>query len=399
MAVAITGLGLLSAVGIGREAFLAGLLRGPASFPLRRFHERGVPHPSSLHAALLDDFDPASVLGRKGLRTLSRESKLLLSAATLACQDAGLDPRAWDRRDVGVVTATSFAGLEDYTQLFVDGLLTGPDSVNPAQGPQTGFNAPASQLSIRVGAEGPNVTIASGNAGAVDALLTAAGFIEDGRATTMLVGAVETLPAVAARVLADGQPSPPPDRPRPFDRERRGPVYGEAAAVFAVEDPAQATRRGAPFRCLARGGATAYEPGDGGLMEAARRALTGALGVVAAAPQDVVAVFAGANGSVAGDAAEARSLHAVFGERVPVCAVKGATGECLAAGGALQVAASLLPLERDVIPPTWGFGMPDPALPPLRVVTKEVVAAKGPVLVHGWDGGCYAACLVLTPAG
>ena len=229
---AITGLGVVTPFGVGCAPFLDGLLRGAVRFaPYARPHAR-LPQAPDLAAALLDDFDPKSVLGPKGLRTLGADAKLTLAAATLACADAGLDPETWRREDVGVLTATTFAGLADYVELYADGRVDGVDAVSPTQGPQTGFNAPASQLSIRMKAEGPNLTFANGSTSGLDALAHAAELVRIGRASIVIVACAETIPAVAAHVLVGARGT---DRPRPFDRARSGPAYAEAGVVLVVE--------------------------------------------------------------------------------------------------------------------------------------------------------------------
>jgi 3-oxoacyl-(acyl-carrier-protein) synthase len=389
-AAAITGIGVLSPLGIGAEAFADGLVLGPAPFRRRALVGGRLPDSPPLDVALLDDFDPATVLERKGLRTLGTESKLALAAAALACADAGLDPTGWDGADVGVFASTAFAGLADYVALFADGVAEGPDGVNPAQGPQTGFNAPASQLSIRVRAQGPNLTFANGSAGGLDALAAAAEFVAEGRVGTALVLGVDAIAAPAAHMLARSGTSSPP---RPFDRARDGTAYAEAAAVLVVEPAGAASRRHARVHGLVRSAAAAFEP-DGRLDEAGRRSLREALERAQAAPDDLAAVFAGANGSVEGDAAEARALGEVIGPACPVCAPKGAAGESFGAAGVIEVAAALLALRCGEVPPTHGFVEGDPTLPPLAVSHERQRPRTGLVLVHAWDPGGAAATAV-----
>jgi 3-oxoacyl-(acyl-carrier-protein) synthase len=363
----VSGLGVVSSIGVGRNAFTDALQAGRSADDL-----------------MLRDFDPVPILGRKGLRNLSRESKLLLSAATLALNDAGIEPGEYEGVDLGVFVATSLAGLADFAELFERGLADGPARVNPGQGPQTGFNAPASEVSIRLGAQGPNVTIANGSAGAIDSLGCAARAIQHGEAAIALVAGVDTVPDPAARVL-DGDGT----RPRPFDRERRGPGYGEAAVVLVLEAP---RRREARPLAIVRGVSTAFGAGAGGLEAAAGRSMASCRRMTR---DRLGAVFAGANGSVEGDASEARALSAL-GD-VPVSAVKGAVGECFGASAALQLAAAVIALGTRKMPPTVGFDVPDPALPPLRVEGAPLERGQ-PVLVHAWDADRYSACAVLGPA-
>jgi 3-oxoacyl-[acyl-carrier-protein] synthase II len=385
---------------VGKDKLFDGLVEGRTSFSIRSFNE---PERFSLlspvYAGMIEEFPVADFLGRKRVRTLSRESQVFMSAAVLACRDAQLSPGSWDRPSVGVFTATSLAGLEDYVNLFVDGLTYGAGGVNPSQGPQTGLNAPSSQLAIHMGAEGPNITLCVGATSGLEALTYAAQFIREQRMTLGLVGGVETLSFFSTHALASHTVCAN-ESPQPFDRERKGPVLAEAGVVFVVEDLIHARGRGARVLAELGGSGHAFEPDatHREVMErASLRAIEQGLRDEAVGANGVDAVFASANGHRVGDASEAKVLSQVFGDRVPIYAVKGSVGECLAAGSAIQVAAALLSLnDEGVVPATQGFETPDPELPPL-CVTREPIAIKPKrILVHSLDPHGYAASLLLN---
>lgn len=270
-AVAITGVGCLTALGTGRDA----LGDGPAR-----------------EGSRVEDARIAAVVGTKGVRTFNRESRLFTAAGILACADAGLDPATWDRRGVGVFCGTMRAGLEDYASLYADGVREGPDAVNPAQGPQTGLNAPAAQLSIHLGAEGPNMTFSSGLASSTDALAYAADFLRAGRADVVLAGGVETLAPVIA--------------------EDAGPP-GEAAAVLVLEREETARERGAEIRAVLAGSGNAFDAG-GDAGEAGARAIAAALADAGleAEPDPSVTSVPGALGRTHGAAGALQAAAAVF---------------------------------------------------------------------------------------
>jgi 3-oxoacyl-(acyl-carrier-protein) synthase len=323
-----------------------------------------------------------------------------MSAAVLACRDAQIVPGSWERESVGVFTGTNFAGLENYVNLFVDGLTYGTGFVNPSQGPQTGLNAPSSQLAIHMGAEGPNVTLCSGATSGLEALSYAAEFIRERRMAFGLVGGVETLSYFSAHALASHS-NPAGESPKPFDRDRKGPVLAEAGVVFVVEDLIRARARGARVLAELGGAGHAFEPEATrrDLERASVRAIEEGLRDESVEATEVEAVFASANGHQVGDASEAIVLHQTFGDRIPVYAVKGSVGECFAAGSALQVAAALLSLNEGVVPATQGFETPDPELPPLRVTREPIVLKPKRVMVHSLDPHGYAATLLLNQPG
>jgi minimal PKS chain-length factor (CLF/KS beta) len=163
--------------------------------------------------------------------------------------------------------------------------------------------------------------------------------------------------------------------------------------VLVAEPAATARARRAVVRATIEHVATAYSPCDD-LGDAARRALRDALAGAEVGPGAVAACFAGANGSVDGDACEAGALAAELGPDVPVCAIKGGIGECMGASAVAQLAVAVCALERGVVPPTPGFGALG-ELAPLHVTTAAEPLAGDSVVVHAWDGRCSAGAALL----
>lgn len=391
MVVAITGLGIISPYGSGPSPLMEGLLRGlPA-----RSGRRLVKLPGStadFAITSVDDRDVTAALGTQPRRGLNPEIAILLAAACLAMADAGLEHEQGDA--TGVAVSTRHAGLQDYAELFQAGISHEVGAINPARGPLTGLNAPAAYLSIRLRARGPNMTMSNGAVGGLDALAYGVEALHDGHARRMLVGGVEAHPPVAGEQLATRDHATTVIRGLPFDRRRRGPALGEAGVVVVLEEASQALRRGARVRAQVSVATNAFSPSDD-LVEASRRSLTQALDAGSTDHNAVAAAFAGANGSIAGDAAEAHALYQLFGGRVPICAIKGAVAEAGGAGGLTQVAIAALCLERRILPPTIGFQLRDPQLPALRILTSPQALGPGPVLVHSWDEACCSASVVM----
>ncbi|HEY2283062.1 MAG TPA: beta-ketoacyl synthase N-terminal-like domain-containing protein [Solirubrobacteraceae bacterium] len=389
--IVITGLGIVSPYGIGA----APLARAVMSDQLaqRLCTTSGWPHAAArtLPCARVAESDVAAVLDGEPRGFLNAESRLLLAAARLALADARRSDDGM--QNTGIAVSTRHAGLQDYADLFWTGLAAaeeptashvGRTRISPAQGPQSGLNAPAAHLSIRLGAKGPNITFTNGAVGGIDALAYAVGALRSGRATTMLVGGVDVIPQVTHGLPMEDSGPDVPLAPRPFDRDRSGPLLSEAGVIAVLEQAQQAEIRGVPIQASVRAVSATFAP-NRDLKRASVRSLISALSACSLAPHEVRAVFAGANGSIAGDAAESHALHAVFGDSTAVCAVKGATADSLGAAALVQLAAAVSSLRRRWIPPTAGFQSPGQDIAAIRILTAPEPLLPGPVVVHAWD--------------
>ena len=355
----ISGLGVVSPIGIGRHEFWNGLKNGEAGIrPISLFETDGLPcHDAGEIAA----FEPETFLGRKGLKYLDRSTQLASCATALAFADAGLTPVANGRGGVGLVLGTMFGSVESISAFDRQILQEGPRSVNPMGFPRTVINSPAGHVAIRFGLTGLNTTISAGTVSSLQAIAYAADFIADGRAEVLLAGGVEELSALtysgfcAARLLA-GSEEAGVRCAAPLDVNRSGFSVGEGAVVLVLESPEHAARRGATIIAEISGsGATHRAPAAGAVRQsdAAARAMRAALADAGVDPACVGSVCACANGSRTGDEVEARAIASVFGdgaETLPVHSIKSMVGETLGAAGAFQVAASLLTLTESVVP-------------------------------------------------
>ncbi len=346
MHLAITGAGVVSPFGVGREAW-EGALKMGLDARARAF--RG---PSEVlgdditapHTAEVWGWDPKKYLGPKGHRSYDRLTKFLITAAKLALADAGIKREGeWvgplQPTDVGICSATAYGSLDAITELNRVAELEDPRYINPQRFPNTVINAAAGYVSIWEGLRAPNTTIVDGNCGAVDAVLTACTHLAHGRAKAFLVGGGEVVTEPLFRALA---------RLGVIGRKGRGGVeMGEGASYLVMEDAAFAAARGAPVEAFAVGYGTAFEPPPseallvGASDDAVRRACLGALAEAELEPGDVDVVCAASGGIEAMDAAEAKGLRSVFGDRRNVVALKRLHGETFGAAGAFGMAAAL----------------------------------------------------------
>ncbi|PZT73524.1 MULTISPECIES: beta-ketoacyl-[acyl-carrier-protein] synthase family protein [unclassified Streptomyces] len=360
----VTGLGLVTPVGDDEDTFWAGLCAG-RSAARHRPELAGLPA-DFVCPADRTDLDEA-LGGRTGWR-MARFTKMALVAARRAVADAGLRPRDWDGDRVGVVLGVGVGGVP----VLVDSVLrldtSGPQAVSPLLAPMMMPNAAAGEIAIDLGARGPGLAPATACASGATALATAHDLLAAGRCDIVVAGGAESVltPLVAAAFAQLGALSTrtgdPAAASRPFAPDRDGFVLGEGAAVLVLERAGHAAARSArPRAVLAGTGSTtdahhptAPDPAGRG----ARRAVEAALGEAGWAAHQVDHINAHGTSTPLNDAMEATLIAGLFPHRPPVTAPKGVLGHTLAAGGAIEAAATVLTLEHGVIPPVANLEAP-----------------------------------------
>ncbi|GLZ43738.1 ketosynthase chain-length factor [Actinokineospora sp. NBRC 105648] len=359
----VTGLGVLSPNGSGVDDFWAATLAGHSGVaPLTRFDASG--YPSGIGGEV-KDFDAAELLPGRLLPQTDHMTRLALVTAEQCLADADLDPRELPDFAVGVVTAASAGGME-FGQRELEALWgRGGAYVSAYQAFAWFYPVNTGQISIRHGMRGASSAIVTEQAGGLDAVAKARRHIDHGT-PHMVAGGVDSAlcPWGWLCMSRSGRVSTSTDPNRaylPFDVEASGYVPGEGGALLVLEDPRAADRRGAPKRYgSVLGYASTFDPRPGsGREPGLRRAVELALDQAELAPGDVDVVFADASGVPELDRQEALALAAVFGTRgVPVTAPKTMTGRLLAGGASLDLAAALLALRDQVVPPTVNITHP-----------------------------------------
>lgn len=384
--VVVTGIGVVSAAGIGLEAFWQGLRTTPAD---RR--ERTV-----------EGFDPSPWLTGKQARHHDRFTHLAVAAAQMALDHAGGAPVV-DPTRAGVHLGTGIGGVGTLeTQV---GVLAerGPTRVSPFTIPMVMPNAGAAAVSLRLGWQGPCETLTTACAAGTHSVAAGARMVADGRCDAVLAGGAEssmTPTTVAAFTVMTALSKT--GLSRPFDVDRDGFCIAEGAAVLLLEERDAALARGATVYGEVLGSAstcdahhiTAPSPGGVGAAACMRMAMADA-GVTA---DQVRHVNAHGTSTPLNDAAEAAAITTVFGPRgVPVTSVKGVTGHSLGAAGAVEAAAVLLSFLHRELPPTMGTTVVDPALD-IDVVLEPRPWEPGPTLSNSFGFGGHNGTLVLAPA-
>jgi 3-oxoacyl-(acyl-carrier-protein) synthase len=354
-ALAITGLGVVSPIGIGRERFVRALADYQAARTAAFAKTPEVLKPELIPNAVAAEvwgFDATEYLGKKGLRNFDRLTRFLIVAAKSALEDAGLKKDGvhlsiqGDR--VGVCSATAYGSLDSITELMMVSELEDARYLNPNRFPNTVINAAAAYVSIWEDLRAPNTTVVDGNCGALDAVLTCETHLINGRADAFLVGGGEILSEplyLAFRrlgVLAEGAAVYAPGQP-----DSAGMRLGEGAAYLCIERVDEAKARGAAIRGEIVGYGNAFEPpaSEAVLVYASQvaieRAIRMALQDASLKPSDIDAVCVSANGMQAFDRAELDAVSNVLGTDVARVASKSIFGESLGASGALGMATVL----------------------------------------------------------
>lgn len=392
--IVITGVGVVSPIGIGREAFAAGLAAcrsGVRRLPL--FDRSDLPLPVG---AAVADFDAKRyVRPRKSLKVMSRDIQFAFAAADLGRADAGLVGEAVDPDRLGVVFGADLMPCElsevetAYRACTVDGHFDfhrwGPAAmaeVFPLWMLKYLPNMPACHIGIAQDARGPNNSVTLDEVSSLSAVAEALRVIERGHADVMIAGGVGARihPVIIFRgdsLRPTCREQDPARMCRPFDAERRGMVNGEGAAAFILESRRHAEARGARICARILGYASTFEARRNGEPlsgRAIRQAIRGALSDAGLPPAAIGHVNASGMSTVHDDRIEAQAIREVLGD-VPVTAAKSYFGSIGAGAGAVEMAVSLIALETGSVPPTLNYEQPDPQCP-VNVVRGRPLAVS-----------------------
>jgi 3-oxoacyl-[acyl-carrier-protein] synthase II len=399
-------MGAISPIGNDAETFWRNLTAGVSG--VARITAYDPSNEEVRIAAEIKGFEPRDFMDFKQARRMSRFSQIAVAAAAQAIEGSGLVINDANRDDIAVVVNTGGGGIGDVAAGERVYLEQGPTRVSPFMVPMLSPSMAACQISIQNRLRGPVVTSVAACASGVQAFIEAQRMIEHGDADVVITGGTESaiLPVAFAALANMGALSKRNDEPekasRPFDAQRDGFVFGEAAAVLVIEAAEHAERRRAqPLAEVAGGGLTgdafhisAPEPSGEGAARAMRRALRDA-GVE---PEEVDYVVAHGTSTPLNDATETKAIRAAFGDhahRLAVSSNKSMIGHTLGAAGAMSALAAVMAIRDGIVPPTINYGTPDPACD-LDYVPN--VARQMPVkvaIVNGFGFGGQNAVAVL----
>lgn len=369
--VVVTGVGLVSALGIGTKPTWDGLLSGISGIgPITHFD------PSNFSVRIAGEvkgFDPLDFVSKKDVKKMDVFIQYALAASEFAVSDSGLSITNANSERVGVYIGSGIGGFATIEREHSNLLQGGPRKISPFFIPAMIINLAAGHVSIRFGARGPNSATATACSASAHAVGDAMKIIQRGAADAMIAGGSEAaitpmgIGGFAAMRALSTRNDDPKTASRPFDKNRDGFVVGEGAGVVVLEELECAKARGAPIYAELVGYGmssdafhmtTPSEDGDG-----AKRVMSNALADAGVQPTEVGYVNAHGTSTPYNDRTETMAIRAVFGKHadmLKVSSTKSMTGHLLGGAGGLEAGITSLALKEQTIPPTMNYETQDP---------------------------------------
>lgn len=374
--IAVTGIGMVSTYGVGKEAFLSGLREG-----------KGIGNGN--HNGTIKDFIPKKFISPMKARRMSRFSQLALISALEGWKDSSIQGH-YDPMNIGVIVGTGLGSVSSTDSYYVGLLERGPEETNPMLFPETVQNIAAAHISIELGLGGPNTTFSEAAIAGESALFYACELLRNNMVQAVLVTGADELtePLFAGmkslRILSKTQ------KIRPFDLMRDGMVLGEGACTLMLEKTDDAMKRGRHIYGEIVSFGFSSEPSDR-LHYSSSEAMVKAINqtIIGGKPEMVIA---SANSTVELDYKEAIALKATVGDNVPVTALTSVTGFFMSSG-VMKVGAALLCMHEGIIPPICGLEKPEVEGLCYMFETKEMKVSSA--LVNDFSHGGSNACVLL----
>jgi 3-oxoacyl-[acyl-carrier-protein] synthase II len=369
--VVVTGIGLVSPLGIGTEANWAALLAGRSGIgPITRFDAAQF---SARIAGEVKGFDPLQFVDKKDVKKMDVFIQLAIAASQFAMTDARLTVTGEMATRVGVFIASGIGGFSTIEREHKALMEGGPRRISPFFIPAAIINLAAGQVSIRFGAKGPNSATCTACSASAHAIGDAFEVIRRADADVMIAGGSEAaitpmgVGGFAAMRALSTRNDEPARASRPFDKDRDGFIMGEGSGIVILEELEFARRRGAPIYAELVGygmSADAYhitapsEDGDGGM-----RVMDKAIRSAGVTPAQVDYINAHGTSTPYNDKLETLAIKRLFGDHartVAISSTKSMTGHLLGAAGGLEAGITALVVKHQVIPPTINYETPDP---------------------------------------
>ncbi len=405
--VVITGLGCVSPVGNNVKDTWDALLAGKSgAAPITAFDASA--HKTKF-AAEVKGFDPAALFGARDARKMDRFAQLATAATLEALEQSGLKIDESNRDRVGILIGTGIGGiitiLEQYDMLRA----RGPERVSPFLIPMMISDSAAGNIAIRVGARGPNMSLATACASGTNSLGEAAEMIRRGSADAMIAGASEaaitsvSMAGMNVMTALSTRNDDPQRASRPFDKDRDGFLMGEGAGILILESLEHAQARGAKILCEFNGYGTSDDahhisaPAENGAGAAISMSL--ALENAGLKPADISYINAHGTSTYLNDKSETAAIKTVFGEQAystPISSTKSMTGHLLGASGALEAIIGAMTIQENILPPTINYETPDPVCDLDYVPNHPRKTAVTHVMSNSFGFGGHNATLILS---
>jgi 3-oxoacyl-[acyl-carrier-protein] synthase II len=403
--VVVTGLGMITPVGLDTEASWEGLINGKSGIgPITQFDDKTIP---TQIAGEIHGFEPEKYIEPKEVKKMDRFIHLAIAASQMAMDMSGLKITPENAERVGVMVSAGMGGLpsiEKYHKVYLE---RGIRKVTPFFIPMIIINEAAGVISIRFGAKGPNISVVTACATGTHSIGDAFKWIQRGDADAMIAGGTESVICVTAvggfnamKALSTRN-SEPQRASRPFDVDRDGFIMGEGSGVVVLEDMESALKRGARICAEVVGyGASgdAYHitsPAPNG--EGAARCMKMAIKDAGIDPTEMGYINAHGTSTKYGDELESIAIKTVFGDyayKIPVSSTKSMTGHLLGAAGGVEAVTSILAMDRGILPPTINLENPDPECDLDYIPNKARKAHVDVVMSNSFGFGGTNACLI-----
>ena len=405
--VVVTGLGCVSPVGNNVMDTWQALLDGVSgAAPIFSFDASA--HKTKF-AAEVKGFDPVALFGTRDARKMDRFTQLATAATLEAIAQSGLAIDESNRDRVGILIGTGIGGVITLIEQYEVMRQRGPDRVSPFLIPMMISDGAAGNIAIRIGARGPNMSLATACASGTNALGEASEMIRRGAADVMIAGASEA--AVSAIAMAgmnvmtalSTRNDDPQKASRPFDKNRDGFVMAEGAGILILESLEYAQARGANILCEFTGYGTTDDahhvsaPAEDGAGAANSMRL--AMESAGLKKEDIDYINAHGTSTYMNDKSETNAIKTVFGEqayKIPVSSTKSMTGHLLGASGAVEAVISSMAIIDNILPPTINYETPDPVCDLDYVPNHPRKAEPRNVMSNSFGFGGHNATLILS---
>ncbi len=370
--VVVTGIGALTPLGMNMSTTWEGLIAGKSGIDYITLCDRT--NLLAKFAGEVKGFDPTNYMSRKDAHRMDRFAQLAVAASLQAVEHSRIKIDSTNEDNIAIIVGSGIGGLTTLFEQTKALLEKGPDRVSPFLAPMMISDMAAAQVSIALGAKGPNLCITSACSSSSDAIGVAYELIKRGDAEVAIAGGSESIinpigiTAFTALKAVSTRNDAPQLASRPFDAERDGFVISEGACLLVLESLTRARNRGASILAEIIGyGASAdafhvtQPAGDG---EGAARAMRLALNKAGLAPTDIDYINAHGTSTQLNDKAETLAIKTVLGDyayRVPISSTKSMTGHLIGAAAALEAAICVMVMQHGIIPPTINLTHPDPA--------------------------------------
>ncbi len=360
--VVVTGLGVVSPIGEGKDAFYDALMQGKSGVgPVASFDTTGY---DRHNGAEIKDFDPLKFMDARKARRMGRASQLAIAATELALSDSGVDNERLSSDKAAIILGTTLGESAVFEVVNKAWIKRGLKKVNPFLVARTTANLLSVNLGIHCNAKGINLVIPTACASGNYALGYGYDLIKDGRADIVVSGGADAFSRIAfagfSRMLAMSS-----DICQPFDKNRKGMMLGEGAGILILEPLEVALKRKATIYAEILGYGLSCDahhmtiPSEDGIA----RCMENALKDTQLSASQIDYISAHGTGTGANDKNECAAIRKVFGEpykKVLVSSIKSMLGHCMGAASALEAVACCFAVSRDIVPPTINYQIPDP---------------------------------------